>query len=242
MIGDVVAIVWKEIHELFSGRGRGKFAPLFLLVIYGVFFPLQSGRAWVDSYQVVGFAMGISVFLVLSIVADTIAGERERHTLETLLASRLSDRAILAGKVTTVVLYGWGLTMASLVVGLATVNLSSGAGHVLLYPGLRAAATVVLSLLLAILSTGIGVLVSLRASTVRQAQQVLTIGWVAFFFLAFFGAQALPASTRDQIINRLDTLSLSTAAIALMVVLLALDVVILFIDAARFQRTRLILD
>ena len=32
-------------------------------------------------------------------IADGIPGERERHTLETLLASRLSDRSILLGKV-----------------------------------------------------------------------------------------------------------------------------------------------
>ncbi len=242
MISDIISIMWKEAHELLSGAGRGKFAPIILLVIYGVVFPLQSGSKWVDSYQMVGFGLGISVFMVLSIVADSIAGERERHTLETLLASRLSDQSILAGKITTVVIYGWGLTMTSLVVGLIAVNVTSGAGHLLLYPGGRAAATAVLSLLLAILSTGIGVLVSLRASTVRQAQQILTIGWVAVFFAFFFGAQSLPPSTRAHLLHWLNSLSMTAAAVVLIILVFVLDLIVLAIDTIKFQRARLILD
>jgi ABC-2 type transport system permease protein len=242
MINDVATVVWKEFRELFSGRGRGKMAPLVLLVIYGLVFPLQAGREWIYSHQVVGFAMGISIFLVLSIVADTFAGERERHTLETLLASRLSDRAILAGKIVTVVLYGWGLTMTSLIVALFAVNLEVGGGRILLYPGPRSAATVALSLLLSILSTGIGVLISLRASTVRQAQQILTIGWIALFVLIFFGAQALPSSLTTRIVDRVKDLSLTNAVIAMIALLIVIDVLVLAVDAARFQRARLILD
>ncbi len=242
MIGDVLAIVRKEILELFSGGGRGKFAPLVLLVIDGVFVPLRAGSNWVDSYQVVGFAVALSMFLVLSVVADSFAGERERHTLETLLASRLSDQTILIGKIVTVVLYGWGLTVASLLIGLVAVNLSVSNGQILLYPARRAAVTLVLSLLASILSAGIGVLVSLRSSTVRQATQVLTIGPVAVFFVIFFGLQALPASVRSEIVNRLNSMGLSTVAIVLLVVLLVLDILILYIDSARFQRARLILD
>ena len=242
MIGDVLAIVRKEILELFSGGGRGKFAPVVLLAIYGIVFPLRAGSSWVNSYEVVGFAASISVFLSLSIVADAFAGERERHTLETLLASRLSDLAILIGKVATVVLYGWGLTLASLIVGLVAVNVVAGSGHIMLYPGWRILATVVLSLLLTILSTGIGVLVSLRATTVRQATQILTIGPLALFFVIFFGLQALPASIRSEIVNRLNSMGLSTVAIMLLVALLAVDSLVLYIDSARFQRARLILD
>ncbi len=190
----------------------------------------------------VGFGLGISVFMVLSIVADTIAGERERHTLETLLASRLSDRAILAGKVGAVVLYGWGLTIASLIVGLISVNLKVGGGEILLYPTGRAAATFVLTFLFSIFGAGIGVLVSLRASTVRQAQQTLTLGWLALIFLFVFGAQLIPASTRSNIIHRFDSIGLVQLTIGAIGVLLMLDLVVLVIDAIKFQRARLVLD
>lgn len=242
MITDILAMLWKEFHELRQGSGRGKYAPFILVLIYGVFFPLQAGRSWVDSYQMVGFGLGISVFMVLSVVADSIAGERERHTLETLLASRLSDRSILIGKIGSVVLYGWGLTLLSLIVGLIVVNLSAGGGHLLLYPAGRAITAVVLTFLLCILATGIGVLVSLRSSTVRQAQQMLTVGWVVLIFLALFGVQLMSPSTRLRLEHRLSTAQLTTVVIVAALVLILLDVLVLALNAARFQRSRLILD
>jgi ABC-2 type transport system permease protein len=242
MIADVRAMIWKEFHELRQGGGRGKYAPFILVLIYGVFFPLQTGRSWVDSYQMIGFGLGVSVFMVLSVVADSIAGERERHTLETLLASRLSDRSILVGKIGAVVLYGWGLTIVSLIAGLIVVNLSVGGGHLLLYPTGRAVATVVLTFLLSVLATGIGVLVSLRSSTVRQAQQVLTIGWVVLIFLMVFGVQLMSPSTRLRLEHRLSTAQLATVVVIAVLVLGLLDVIVLALNAARFQRSRLILD
>jgi ABC-2 type transport system permease protein len=242
VIADVRAMIWKEFKELMQGGGRGKMMPVILLLIYGVFIPLRAGRAWVDSYQAFAFGLVIAVFMVLSVVADSFAGERERHTLETLLASRLSDRAILIGKIAAVVLYGWGLTIASLIAGLIAVNLSAGHGHLLLYPTGRAIAIVVVTFLFSVLSTGIGVLVSLRASTVRQAQQTLSIGWLAIFFLAIFGVELLSSSTRARLEHRLNTMNLTTAVLLIIAVLIVLDAVILGINAVRFQRSRLILD
>ena len=52
--------------------------------------------------------------MVSSLVADSFAGERERHTLETLLASRLPDRAILAGKLLVPVAVAWGAALLAL--------------------------------------------------------------------------------------------------------------------------------
>ncbi|HVX28916.1 MAG TPA: ABC transporter permease [Nitrolancea sp.] len=242
MISDVRAMIWKEFHELRQGGGRGKYAPIILVLIYGVVFPSQAGRSWVDSYQMIGFGLGISVFIVLSVVADSIAGERERHTLETLLASRLSDRSILVGKIASVVIYGWGLTIASLLVGLIVVNVSAGDGKLLLYPAGRAIATVVLTFLLCVLATGIGVLVSLRSSTVRQAQQMLTIGWIVMIFGIVFGVQLMSPATRLHLEHRLSTTQMTTAVIVASLVLLVLDLLVLALNAARFQRSRLILD
>lgn len=242
MISDIVTVMWKEARELLAGGGRGKYVPLILLAIYGVFVPLQSGRKWVDSYQMVIFGVVVSIFVVLSVVADTIAGERERHTLETILASRLSDRAILIGKISAVVLYGWGLTIASLVLGLIAVDLKLGGHPILFYPAGRAGAVVALTLLLSILSTGLGVLVSLRASTVRQAQQILTIGWVAIVFVSISIVRALPAATRASLLRRFHQWNLTEAVLIVVALLVALNVIVLAVDSVRFQRSRLILD
>ena len=114
MIADLWTVMWKEWKELFVQRGSMRGGLLRLVIVIGVLGivpPLQAGREWVDSPMVLAFAGWMPLLLVTSVVADSFAGERERHTLETLLASRLPDRAILFGKVGTAVSYGWGLTM-----------------------------------------------------------------------------------------------------------------------------------
>ncbi len=242
MINDVRAVVWKEARELLQGGSRGRFAPLILLIIYGVVFPIQAGSSWVDSYQMLALALILPVFLVLAVVADTFAGERERHTLETLLASRLSDRAILIGKIGAVVIYGWGLTVASLVVALLVVNVTAGAGHLLFYSAGRSVALFVLTFLMALFGATAGVLVSLRASSVRQAQQTLTIGWIAIVFLLVFAVRDLPATSRAHLLHWFNGLNLTEGAIALIVGLVLIDAVVLAIDAVKFRRARLILD
>jgi len=242
MINDIRAVVWKEVRELRQGGSRGRFAPLILLVMYGVFFPIQTGRQWVDSYQMLVFGLILPVFLVLAVVADTFAGERERHTLETLLASRLSDRAILIGKICAVVIYGWGLTVASLILALVAVNATAGAGHILLYSAGRALATFVLTGLMALFGASIGVLISLRAATVRQAQQTMTIGWIAIVFLLVLAVRDMPGTRRAHLLHWFNGMHQAEGAIALIVVLALVDVVVLAINAVTFQRARLILD
>ncbi len=242
MINDVSAVVWKESRELLRGGSRGRFAPLILVGIYGIVFPIQAGRSWVDSYDMVALALILPVFLVLAVVADSFAGERERHTLETLLASRLSDRAILLGKVSAVVIYAWGLTIASMIVALFAVNATAAAGHILLYSAGRAAAMFVLTFLMALFGATIGVLVSLRAATARQAQQTLTIGWIAIVFLLAFAVRDMSRTSRAQLLHWFNGLNQTEGTIALIAALVLIDGIVMTIDAVKFQRARLILD
>jgi len=68
----------------------------------------------------------VPLFLVMGVIAYSFAGDRERHTLETLLASRLSNRAILLGKIAAAVGYALRVTLLSLAAGLVTVNVAHG--------------------------------------------------------------------------------------------------------------------
>ena len=70
-----------------------------MIAVFGVFLPLQNGASWVTSPITMVYWAWMPLMLVTGVIADSFAGERERHTLETLLASRLPDRAILLGKV-----------------------------------------------------------------------------------------------------------------------------------------------
>ncbi|MGZ3674289.1 MAG: ABC transporter permease, partial [Ktedonobacterales bacterium] len=115
MIVDTWTVMWKEWREYFagasagggSGRGRGVIGVLIIVAIVSILVPLQLGRAFVTSgAPIIVDGLYLPFTILLNVVADTFAGERERHTLETLLASRLSDRAVLFGKVGAAVAYG----------------------------------------------------------------------------------------------------------------------------------------
>lgn len=242
MTGDVWTVALKEWKEMSQGGSRGRAASLILVVVYGVIVPLQTGRTWVSGPQALIFGVFVPFFIVFSVVADVIAGERERHTLETLLATRLSDSAILAGKVLAVSVYGWLLTVGSLLLALITVNLAFGHGTLLYYPPARFAALLVFSFLVALLAAGLGTLVSLRAATVRQAQQTLTISWLVTFFAGLFLVQRLSPQTQHRILGWLQRLGVAEATLAVGALIVAIDLALLLLARARFRRARLILD
>ena len=60
---------------------------LVLVALFGIVLPLRAGEQWVGQPVGVGISLMIPLVLVASWAADTFAGERERHTLETLLAT-----------------------------------------------------------------------------------------------------------------------------------------------------------
>ncbi|HSA96363.1 MAG TPA: ABC transporter permease [Acidobacteriota bacterium] len=244
MFRDVKSIVWKELKEILGQRGRlkgGKTGMLFFLLVFGALLPLQNGAGWIRSPLVLIYWSWVPFLLASGVVADSFAGERERHTLETLLASRLPDRAILAGKIGAAVIYAWGLTLACVLAGAVTINLAHGHGRVLFYPAPVAAGIVGLTFLVALLASGLGVLVSLRAATVRQAQQTFSI---AFFlmFIPLFTLPMLPAALKARLFASLSGVDAATAALAAAALLALADIVLLAAADARFRRNRLILD
>ncbi len=245
MLSDLWTVLWKEWKEILLQRGSlrtGVLGLLLLLGVFGIFLPLQMGRAWVHSPLVLVYWLWVPLLLVSGVVADSFAGERERHTLEALLATRLPDRAILFGKLGAALGYGWGVTVASLLLGLVTVNVAHGQGEFLFYPPVMGGGVLVLSLLSAGLVASGGVLISLRAASVRQAQQTLGFAIMALLFVPIFGAQALPAAWRQGVVEALRALDLATAVLAATGVLCALNAALLLAALARFKRTRLILN
>jgi len=245
MMGDVLTVAWKEWRELLqlggSHRG-GRFSLAILIGVFGVFLPLQAGAEWVQSPATVFYWGWVPLMLVGSAVADSFAGERERHTLETLLASRLPDSAILLGKMFAAVTYGWGLVLIMLVLSLVTVNLAARTGQLLVFPWRFAVGAPLLALLGAGLAATAGVLVSLRAATVRQAAQTLNIGVLLLIFIPVLGIQALPDSWTVQMGAWAMAVGVDGVLWAAAGLLALLDVSLLAAAFARFRRARLVLD
>jgi ABC-2 type transport system permease protein len=250
MMADLWTVMWKEWREILFQRGSmrtGAVGLLILLLVFGIFLPLQMGRAWVQSPTVLFYWLWVPLFLVSGVVADSFAGERERHTLEALLATRLSDRAILFGKLGAALGYGWGATLASLLLGLISVNLVYGHGELLFYPAVVGWGILALSLLGAGLVACAGVLISLRAATVRQAQQTLSIAIMSIaimllLFVPVFGVQALPSAWKRRLAETLAAADVTSVVLTAVVVLVMLNAGLLIAAMARFKRARLILS
>jgi len=177
----------------------------------------------------------IPFYVIISFIGDAIAGERERHTLETLLASRMPDQAILLGKIVATVIYVWGMSVLGLLLGLVLVDLFRIQGQWMFYPLDLFVDTLVLGLLINMLGASAGVLISLKVSTVRQAQQILGIGTMVLIFGTIFVLRALPA-------NLFSSLTYQQILLVAMAVIAVLDAILLGLSLASFRRSRLILS
>lgn len=237
-MSDLLTMMWKESKDLLFQRGwKAWILPVLLVGILGVYLPLQAGLQWLELSPIEIFViLWIPFFVITSFVGDAIAGERERHTLETLLASRISDRAILLGKVITTAGYAWGMALVSLVLGLVLVNLFHGYGSWTFYhPFDLFLEVLVLDLLCCVLGASAGVLISLRSATVKQAQQILSVGTLVLIFGGVLALQALPA-------NLISSLSPSQIVFLFIAVIAMLDAILLGMSLASFQRSRLIVS
>lgn len=243
-MNDLMTILWKEAKELFLQQPKfrgGWLGMLIFMGVFGIMLPVQTGPEWVTTPLTLVMWAWVPYILVNSIVADSFAGERERHTLETLLASRLSDRSILFGKLAWTMLYGWGMTIFSLIIGLVAVNVVHGKGQILFFPPVIFAGVLVVTFLVAALSAGMGVLVSLRAPSVRQAQQILSYGFFILFIPVIIFPM-LPSGAQLWVIGRLTSLDPTGIALVIIGILLVLDTILITLAIARFKRARLILD
>lgn len=244
MIDDIATVIWKEWKEVVVHRTRsrseaGKTVAV-LLIILGIV-------VWRSAFFVnnLGVLIVPSLFLLQllgAVMAESVAGERERHTLETLLASRLSDLSILIGKIAAGVILVCGLVVVVLGLGLAGWALQSSEGPRPAIPWSTFAALVIFYFLLSVLMSCAGVLVSVRASTVRQAMQRLSIGFMVVFLAGIMGFARLTPEWRARFFAWFGGENLLRTEIIGGLILVALNLILFAGARYRFQRARLILD
>jgi ABC-2 type transport system permease protein len=245
MIGDTLTVVWKEWREfrdqIFRLK-RGGLSALIALLMLGVFTPLQMGMIWLSSPLMLAYWPLLASGMVSTLIADAFAGERERHTLEALLATRLSDSAILVGKVIAAVLYGLLFTLANILLGLV-VLLSRHWGEEFVAPPITHLLLIVVLVTLACATlAGVGVFISLRAATVRQAQQTLGVLMMVLFIGPFLFLQMLGPEARLRLAARLTLVGVDTITTWAVIGLGAAALVLNLLALARFRRGKLVLD
>jgi len=245
MMQDILTIVWKEWKEFVRQRGSLRGTVMVMVVpalILGVLFPFQTGRMWVESpLQLVSWVWA-PLLMVATMIADSFAGERERHTLETLLACRLPDDTILFGKIIAAMFFALALTYAIVTLGLLTVNITHWEGEPILFSPKMLGMGIVLSILVACFAASAGVLVSLRAATVRQAQQTLSFVIIAIAFLPSIAFQMLPVTAKKGVASFFESAGAARIITTVFVTLIVIDAVLVNAARLRFRRKRLLLD
>ena len=133
--------------------------------------------------------------------------------------------------------YAWGMALGSLLLGLMLVNLfkGNGGGWMFYHPLDLFLEALALILVTCLLGASAGVLVSLRTSTVRQAQQILSIGTFVLVFGGISVLQALPA-------NFVASLTYSQFLLLILAVFAVLDAILLGASLVSFRRSRLIVS
>jgi ABC-2 type transport system permease protein len=245
MIEDVKTVMWKEIRELIAMQGTAKGGIIRFIVAFGmmgVYFPLSFGRSFIEQPFFLLFYIWFPMFMGIAIVLDSFAGERERHTLETLLASRLSDRAILAGKLLSGVLYSYVMTLVFIALALVVVNAAFWNGQVLIFSSETMAFLLAAAFLVDVLFAAVGVLISLRAPTVRQGSEMLMIAIVAIAAVPVILYLVLPQEWKTGLLDWLVSTDIVIVGLAALAILLLACLVALYAAMLNFRRSKLIME
>jgi ABC-2 type transport system permease protein len=229
---DLGAVMWKEWRELRAQRREmGRWQTISATIFLVGFAGGMAGLAGLFIVKTPLILVGafVPAIAVVASACEAFAGERERHTLETLLASRLTSEALLAGKIFVQVLYGFALSLAVVAVFVIGANARTVAEPwTLPAPAMLVAIFAVTPLLLFLMATA-GALVSLRAPTVRQASSRLVMLLVLLMIVLTVSMKLLPALA-----------SPLALVIGVAMVLAIADVALFVLAWARFRRETLL--
>lgn len=189
----------------------------------------QAFAVFVSKIMSVPFLLFLPTALSMAMGSDSFAGEKERRTIEQLLATPLSDEELFIGKALACALPSVGVSLLSFGIFSAIVDIVTYDyfGRILLPDATVAVAALITSPLLALFAVGMVVLLSLRVKRVRDAQQLG--GLVLLPALGIF----LTSMTGLIVLN--DRVLLLISAI-----LLAVDLLLIKISSRAFNRDRII--
>lgn len=193
--------------------------------------------------RVLFFGVMFSIMTPLFSTADMVAGERERHTLETLLSTRLSDRSIVLGKLFAVLTLGLVIATGMILQGLIVVSILFGRWDLLPQYLLVTPAVLLGSVILSIALSCIGLLVSMRAQTVQGAAQItslLAMPVLLLFFVgpAVFGIFAATNSGTESLPTD-PMATIAILALAFVAAIVIVDLILVVITVTAFKRHRL---
>jgi ABC-2 type transport system permease protein len=189
-VSDVLVVLQKELREIvgerYSRRG-GMVQAIVVVAVMGIFYPYFAPGFWLSASPLAiayfGFFPGV---LAVTVAADAFAGERERKTLETLLATPLGEWPILLGKASAAVVFSLTVTAIAFVCAVTSVNLAAHPPGLFLPAPVLVAGALGAALSSATLMTGLAIVMSMRIPVARSAQQMTAL----LSFVVFGGVAA----------------------------------------------------
>lgn len=181
-LGDAWTVTRKELTEIFGDplARRGALVQSLMIIIgLGILTTRALAPLWIA-----GSPQAILLFLVLpsiiagSIAADAFAGERERRTLETLLATPLSDGAIVFGKACAALIAAVTTSILALLCAVVTVNVKAHVLGVFLPVPEIWAGVVLGTFATSCMTTAAAIAMSLRIPVARSVQQMASLMFV----------------------------------------------------------------
>jgi len=237
-VRDVRTVMWKERKGLLWSQGsRWRIVlPLLSPLFISIYIPWQAGIDWLEGYPSILICVAIPLLFVGISIPESFAGERERHTLSTLLASRLPDNAILLGKLLSCVGFALMLLLPGLLIGAAVVNGVAWQGSVLFYRPIVLLVDLGLALLVGLLMGSVGILISLRSATVQGATQAL----MGVFLVPPMVFGMVLMLFRDKVIPFLQGFGFAATLGTVFGVLVVGNVILLLLAFNRFRRSKLL--
>jgi len=189
--------------------------------------------------------MMIGFILPIYVAADSFVGEKERRTLERLLAIPLTDQEILLGKMITCVLpttiLAWiTITISSIITWSTGIVQLQGVDPAILINSLFPSpvyfiAELVISFFGAVAATSIMVLVSTRVNNLREATQVGGVVMLPLIGIVYTQSAGFLMPS-----NALPGQMFEATAIAISVVFMVVAIVAFYLARLTFSREKLI--
>lgn len=172
-LSDAWIVFRKELIELAGDRRtfRGALGQTAVLILFlGIYLPSSNSSMWNDPTMMAVVFFLFPSLLAATVAADSFAGERERGTLETLLATPLSDASLFFGKAGWAIFYSFSVSAVALLAGLITTMVRYGSLDRYV-PWSAVAVATGDAFVAAVFTSAVAVLISTKFPLVRAAEQ-----------------------------------------------------------------------
>ncbi len=219
---DIAVVFRKELKELTGDRSsfRGTLIQgSGVILLCGVFLPLRDPQVLASVEACIMLFVIFPVTLAAAVAADSFAGEQERGTLETLLASPLTESDIFIGKASIAAAVA---VVVSVLTTLSALMVMVTSRHSQLFAtGTTLAALFFGAVGGGLLLAALVAMVSLRVKVARSAQQIGSLLSLGLAFGASFEIHRFWPEVTWHLVQVGDLVVLVFAGLALLVGLYA---------------------